>query len=72
MRFEEALEELEQIVAKLEAGDLSLEESLALFEKGVGLVRMCHRQLEEARRKVEILTKEGKELAPLSRRSKWT
>ncbi|RLA81761.1 MAG: exodeoxyribonuclease VII small subunit [Deltaproteobacteria bacterium] len=64
MRFEEALEELEQIVAKLEAGDLSLEESLALFEKGVGLVRMCHRQLEEARRKVEILTKEGKELVP--------
>lgn len=62
--FENALKELEEIVERLEKGDLSLEESLQLFERGVGLARFCHRKLEEAKRKVEVLVKEGSELVP--------
>jgi len=43
--FEDAMEQLEEIVRKLEAGDVALEESLAAFEKGVGLVRVLHQRL---------------------------
>ena len=53
--FESALSELEQIVQSLEAGDLPLEKSLALFEQGVRLSRECQRRLDDAERKVEIL-----------------
>ena len=61
-KFEKALEELEQIVAKLEKGNLSLEESLKLFEEGIKLSRFCNSKLEEAEKKIEILQKdtEGK------------
>ena len=59
MSFEEALEELEATVAQLEAGDLSLEESLALFERGQKLAVLCNRQLEEASLRVEQLTEYG-------------
>ncbi len=55
--FESAMKSLEEIVDRLEKGDLSLEESLALFEEGVGISRFCHSRLEEAERKVEILLK---------------
>jgi exodeoxyribonuclease VII small subunit len=55
--FEESLGELEQIVEQLEAGDLPLERSLELFEKGVRLSRECQKRLDEAERKVEILLK---------------
>ena len=48
MRFEEAFEELTGLVAKLEAGDLELEESLALFERGQALAERCSQLLEEA------------------------
>jgi exodeoxyribonuclease VII small subunit len=63
--FESALARLEEIVKKLEKGDLPLEQSLKLFEEGVKLARVCNKRLEEAERKVEILLKdkEGK-LAP--------
>jgi exodeoxyribonuclease VII small subunit len=55
--FEASLAELEQIVAQLEAGDLPLEQSLELFERGVRLSRECQKRLDEAERKVEILLK---------------
>jgi exodeoxyribonuclease VII small subunit len=57
--FETAIAELESIVAKLEQGDLALEQSLALFERGVQLSRFCHAKLEDAERRIEILTERG-------------
>jgi len=61
-KFEAALEELERVVEQLESGDLSLEDSLAAFEEGVGLVKYCNQKLTEAERKIELLVKdrEGK------------
>ena len=59
IKFEEALKRLEKIVEVLEAGDVALEESLSLYEEGIGLFRLCSSKLEEAKKKVEILTKEG-------------
>ena len=53
--FEGAIAELESIVKKLEEGDLPLEQSLALYERGVQLSRFCHARLEEAERRIEIL-----------------
>jgi exodeoxyribonuclease VII small subunit len=60
--FESALEELEQVVEQLESGELSLEDSLSAFEKGVGLVRFCNQKLSEVEKKIELLVKdkEGK------------
>jgi exodeoxyribonuclease VII small subunit len=55
--FEESLKKLESIVSKLEKGDLSLEESLKLFEEGVDLSATCKKELEEAEGKVEMLIK---------------
>lgn len=59
LQFEQALEELEQIVERLETGDLTLEESLALFERGQELARLCSRRLETATLRVEQLTEDG-------------
>jgi len=61
--FEGAIAELESIVKKLEEGDLTLEQSLALYERGVQLSRYCHTRLEEAERRIEILNERG-ELKP--------
>ena len=61
--FEGAIAELESIVKKLEEGDLPLEQSLALYERGVQLSRFCHARLEDAERRIEILT-DGGELKP--------
>jgi exodeoxyribonuclease VII small subunit len=60
--FESALEDLEQVVEQLETGELSLEDSLAAFEKGVGLVKFCNQKLNEVEKKIELLVKdkEGK------------
>ena len=64
--FEATLEELEGIVAKLEGGDLPLEKSLELFERGVHLSRECQKRLDDAERKVEILVKgEDGQVTPL-------
>ena len=60
LTFEKALAELEQIVARLEKGGISLNESLALFEKGVKMSRFLRSELDKAERKVEILLKDGK------------
>ena len=56
--FESALEELEQVVEQLESGELSLEDSLSAFEKGVGLVRFCNQKLNEVEQKIEMLVKD--------------
>ena len=56
--FESSLGELEKIVRKLEDGDLSLEESLKLFEDGVRLSRECQERLNKAERRIEILLKD--------------
>ena len=60
--FETALEDLEQVVEQLESGDLALEDSLAAFEKGVGLAKFCNQKLNDVEKKVEFLIKdkEGK------------
>ena len=59
--FESCLDELEKVVKELEGGDLSLDRSIQLFERGVGLSDTCRRQLEEAETRVEMLIrKEGK------------
>jgi exodeoxyribonuclease VII small subunit len=63
--FESAIGELETIVKTLEAGDLSLERSLQLFERGVQLSRFCHTRLEDAERRIEMLSQSGaREAAP--------
>jgi exodeoxyribonuclease VII small subunit len=59
--FEICLDELEKVVKELEAGDLPLERSLELFERGMNLSATCRKQLEEAETRVEMLIrKEGK------------
>jgi len=57
-KFEAALARLEDIVKELETGDLPLEQSLKLFEEGIKLSRICHKRLDEAERRVEILLKD--------------
>jgi len=57
--FEGAIAELESIVKKLEEGDIALEQSLALYERGVQLSRFCHGRLEEAERRIEVLSDRG-------------
>lgn len=59
LSFEAALHELETTVARLEAGDLSLEEALALYERGQKLAAQCERQLQTARLRVEQLSADG-------------
>ena len=56
-KFEDALNKLEKIVSELEEGDIPLEESLKLFEEGIRLSRLCNQKLDEAEKKVEILSK---------------
>jgi exodeoxyribonuclease VII small subunit len=56
--FEESLKQLEAIVAQMERGDVSLEESVKLFEEGTKLAEQCKQQLAEAEGKVEILIKQ--------------
>ena len=57
--FEKALAELEQLVETMEKGDLTLEESLKQFERGVTLTRACQKALSEAEQKVRILTRDS-------------
>jgi exodeoxyribonuclease VII small subunit len=58
LKFEDSLERLEQIVGQLEAGQLSLEESLRVFEQGIVLARHCARYLDEAERRIETLVRD--------------
>ncbi len=68
IKFEEALKKLEKIVAELESGKLSLDDSLKKYEEGVKLSRFCHKTLQAAQKKIQILTKKGEgwELKPFA------
>lgn len=57
--FESAIAELERLVKQLEDGDLALDTSLQLFERGVELSRYCHDQLGAAQKRIEVLTERG-------------
>ena len=57
--FEECLGALEAVVERIESGELNLEESLATFEEGVGLIRVCNRKLGEVERRIEVLTRDA-------------
>jgi exodeoxyribonuclease VII small subunit len=54
-KFEDELKDLEGIVAQIDSGELSLEDSITAFERGVGLVRSLNQKLDEVERKVELL-----------------
>ena len=57
--FEKSMADLEDVVRKLEGGDVSLDDSLKAFEKGIGLVRECETKLDDAKGKVEKLIKDS-------------
>ena len=54
--FETSMRELEEVVGKLENGDITLDDSLKLFEQGIKLAKACQKKLDEAEKKVKILT----------------
>lgn len=54
--FEQSMTELESIVTKLEAGDITLDDSLELFEEGIKLAKNCQKKLDDAEKRVKILT----------------
>tara|TARA_B100000427_G_C14952046_1_gene352882 strand:- start:52 stop:309 length:258 start_codon:yes stop_codon:yes gene_type:complete len=58
--FESALEELENLVSKMESGELSLDDSLKAFERGIELTRTCQSTLEAAELRIQMLTKDNK------------
>jgi exodeoxyribonuclease VII small subunit len=58
--FEAALKQLEEVVQRLEKGELPLEESLQLYEQGLRLTRLCHVKLEEAEGRIELLVKDAR------------
>lgn len=59
MKFEKAIQRLEDIVGELEEGELSLDDSLKIFEEGIKASRFCSKKLDEVERKIEILMKTG-------------
>ncbi|MBL7085299.1 MAG: exodeoxyribonuclease VII small subunit [Candidatus Omnitrophica bacterium] len=61
MKFEEALKKLEKIVADMESRKLSLDDSLKKYEEGVRLSRFCHKTLQSAQKKIQVLTKKGED-----------
>ncbi|NMO96888.1 exodeoxyribonuclease VII small subunit [Paenibacillus lemnae] len=62
MSFEEAMEQLEQIVGQLEDGDVPLEKAIDLFQKGMKLSQLCSLKLEQVEQKIEMVVEEGAEL----------
>jgi exodeoxyribonuclease VII small subunit len=62
--FETSLDELEKVVKELEAGDLALERSLELFEKGMALSETCRKQLDNAETRVEMLIRKDGKIQP--------
>ena len=66
-KFEDALQDLEGLVEKLDAGDLSLEASLQAFEDGVSLVRFLEGKLTEVEKRVEVLTRDNSGLLQTQR-----
>jgi exodeoxyribonuclease VII small subunit len=63
-QFEQSMQELEALVDKLEQGDLSLEDSLAAFERGIALTRTCQQALDTAEQRVRILTERSETAEP--------
>lgn len=61
-KFEDALGRLDELVRRMEAGDMTLEESLKAFEEGTRLARLCAKKLDEAERRVEVLLRQDDEL----------
>tara|TARA_B100000963_G_C22535828_1_gene629745 strand:- start:904 stop:1143 length:240 start_codon:yes stop_codon:yes gene_type:complete len=59
MSFEDAMRELEKVVSDLERGDVPLEQSIALYERGAQLKKRCQTKLKEAEEKVALITQEG-------------
>ncbi|MBA7608009.1 Exodeoxyribonuclease 7 small subunit [subsurface metagenome] len=59
MKFEEAMERLEKITEELEQGNLSLDGALAKFEEGMKLISFCEKRLDEVKKKIQVLIKEG-------------
>ena len=70
MKFEEALEKLEMIIEKLEKEELPLEESIKLFEEGIGLYKFCNKELNEAEKKIISLVEEDKKNDKLTSKKK--
>jgi exodeoxyribonuclease VII small subunit len=68
--FEEALQQLEAIVEKLESGEASLEESIALFEQGTALAKLCEGKLNRAATKIQELTM-SEDGTPMVREASW-
>ncbi|MBN2097669.1 MAG: exodeoxyribonuclease VII small subunit [Candidatus Omnitrophica bacterium] len=71
IKFEEALKKLEKIVEELEAGKISLDDSLKKYEEGVRLSRFCHKALQAAQKKIQLLSKKDDnfELKPFTQAS---
>ncbi|MBY0523810.1 MAG: exodeoxyribonuclease VII small subunit [Gemmataceae bacterium] len=67
LTFEQALSELERIVHELEDGAIGLEDSLARYEKGVGLLKRCYGQLRQAEQRIQLLTGVDDEDQPIAR-----
>lgn len=66
LSFEETLNELEQIVEAMEKGDLNLEDSMAMFERGLSLSQASQEKLQNAEQKIQILMQDKQNLAPFS------
>ena len=64
-QFEDSLEKLEKLVADMEEGDLSLEESLKAFEEGIRLTRECQEALKKAEQKIQLLVEKNGQLDPV-------
>ncbi len=64
--FEEAMVELEEIVGKLEEGDVPLEESIRLFQEGMKLSKRCHNKLQDVEKQMDELLKENGETEPFT------
>ncbi|MGF1613684.1 MAG: exodeoxyribonuclease VII small subunit [Gammaproteobacteria bacterium] len=61
--FEQALEEFERLVERMETGELNLEDSLKAFERGIELSRLCQQILDEAEQRIQIVAEQNGELA---------
>lgn len=69
LNFERSLEELEALVEKMEEGELSLEDSLQTYERGIKLTRSCQKALDEAQQRIEILAADDDEAKPFEAES---
>lgn len=65
LKFEEAIDKLEDIVQELESGGLSLDDSLDKFTEGVKLVKFCNQELDKAEKKIELVLKEDDEYSDI-------